>query len=209
MKGEIIDNLNLRYAVKIFDKTLTISEKDWSIIEDALILTPSSFGLEPWKFLVITNKELKKELKNFSFNQTQIEDCSHLLVLCAKKYIDNEYIKKCMQNIAKVRNVDISTLNKYKEVISSSIMQKEDHLNYTTNQTFIALGNILTVAAMLKIDSCPIGGFISEEYDRILKIPDGFTSSVVCTFGYRNKDDKYAKLAKVRQSKKELIIKYN
>jgi nitroreductase len=209
MKGEIINSLNLRYSVKIFDKNLTISEKDWSIIEDALILTPSSFGLEPWKFLVITNKELKKELKAYSFNQAQIEDCSHLLVLCAKKYIDNEYIKKCMQNIAKVRNVDISTLNQYKDVISSYMMQEKDHLNYATNQTFIALGNILTVAAMLKIDACPIGGFISREYDKILKIPDGFTSSVVCAFGYRSEEDKYARLAKVRQSKKELIIKYN
>lgn len=209
MQAKIIESLNKRYSVKIFDSNKKISSENWNVIEEALSLTPSSFGLEPWQFLVITNPNLKQKLKSVSWNQSQIEDCSHLVVFCSKKNIDNAYITECLQNIANVRDIDVSNLSEYENVINNSIKTNPHHLMYTSNQTFIALGSILTVAAMLDIDACPIGGFHSSEYDKILNISPSYTSSVICAFGYRDKTDKYAKLKKVRKDKQDTIIKYN
>ena len=208
MKDAILKSLHNRYSVKTFDSSHKIKDEDWNLIEQALLLTPSSFGLEPWKFLVITNQELKAKLRTCSWGQTQIEDCSHLVVFCAKKQIDAKYIEHAIQNIAKVREVPLSSLDGYKKMIIEYANNLQNHLSYTSNQAFIALGNVLTVSAMLNIDSCAIGGFEPEKYNEILNISSEYTSCVVCAFGYRSEDDKYSKIKKVRQSEEDIIIKY-
>jgi nitroreductase len=205
----IIDALQSRYSVKQFDATKKISEEDWSVIEDALVLTPSSFGLEPWKFIVIKDATLKEQLKAASWHQPQITDCSHLVVFCAKNTIDAEYIGVVIDNMATVRRVSADDMKGYKDRLLGYFANESlNQPHYTANQTFIALGSILTVASLLKIDACPIGGFEPNEYSRILGdvIPAGYTPSVVCPFGYRMEGDKYASIKKARQPKQNLII---
>ncbi len=205
----IIDGLQTRYSVKQFDTAKKISDEDWSVIEDALVLTPSSFGLEPWKFVVIKDENLKSQLKVASWNQPQITDCSHLVVFCAKNVIDTQYIDLVINNMANVRGLHASDLAGYKERLLGYFANKDlNHIEYTTNQTFIALGSILTIASLLKIDACPIGGFEPNEYSKILVdvIPAGYTPSVVCPFGYRMPEDKYANIKKARQPKQSIII---
>lgn len=208
MKDMIIKNLKDRYSVKIFNKELKIKDEDWEVMEEALLLTPSSFGLEPWKFLVITNQELKEKLKPASWGQSQISDCSHLVVFCSRKHLDEGYINASIQRIADVRGVEISSLNLYKERITEYAKHLQNHLEYTTNQTFIALGNILTVASILNIQACPIGGFEPQKYNEILNIDKNYTASVVCAFGYKSNEDKYAITKKVRKKKEDIITKY-
>jgi nitroreductase len=207
MKEEIIKSLNARYSTKLFDKTKKISKETWEVMEEALLLTPSSFGMEPWKFYVITNDEVKSKLRPFSWNQSQIEDCSHLVVFASRKQIDNTYINSVVERIAEVRGVPLSSLEGYAKMMIESMAKNPNHLGYSSNQTFIALGNILTVASLLKIDACPIGGFEPEKYDEILQIPADYTSVVVCPFGYKSSEDKYASLKKVRRRKEEMIIR--
>jgi nitroreductase len=207
MKEEIIKSLNARYSTKLFDKTKKISKETWEVMEEALLLTPSSFGMEPWKFYVITNDEVKSKLRPFSWNQSQIEDCSHLVVFASKKQIDSTYINSVVERIAEVRGVPLSSLEGYAKMMTESMAKNPNHLGYSSNQTFIALGNILTVASLLKIDACPIGGFEPEKYNEILQIPADYTSVVVCPFGYKSSEDKYASLKKVRRRKEEMIVR--
>lgn len=206
MKSEnILNSLTWRYSAKIFDTTKKISDDDWNAIEDALILTPSSFGLQAWKFIVVQNPEMKEKLKNASYQQSQVSDCSHLLVLCSKKDVTQDDIDLYIDSIAKIRNVSLESLNGFKKYIVDTLMHLRPSMGaYLENQVFIALGNVLTVAAMMKIDACPIGGFEREKYDEILKLTD-YTTSVVCPFGYRDSTDKYAQLKKVRYSKENLF----
>jgi nitroreductase len=207
MKEELIKSLNARYSVKLFDKTKKIPTEIWNSMEEALLLTPSSFGMEPWKFYIITNDDVKSKLRPFSWNQSQIEDCSHLVVFACRKQIDASYINSVISRIAAVRNVPLSSLDGYKNMMLESMSKNKDHEKYSSNQTFIALGNILTVASLLNVDACPIGGFEPEKYNEILQIPSDYTSCVVCAFGYKSSEDKYAQVKKVRMTKDDIIIK--
>jgi nitroreductase len=205
MKNEIIKSLKERYSVKVFDKAKKIPSDIWNAVEEALVLTPSSFGLEPWKFYIITNQEMKTALYPHSLGQSQIEDCSHLVVFCSKKNVDEAFIKNSIENMAKVRNLPVSSFDGYKALVSQTMKKIPNHLEYTSNQTFIALGSILTIASLLKIDACPIGGFIHEKYNEVLQIPAEYTSSVVCAFGYKvNENDKKQK---ARKPHSEVIVK--
>jgi len=203
-----LDSLRWRYATKAFDPQQTIPEKTWSAIEDSLVLTPSSFGLQPWHFLVITNDEIKAELLPHSWNQTQVTECSHYVVLAAKTQIGEAEIQEWVDRITEIRGDSPASLNGYREMMSGFMtqMNADEIRNWARLQTYIALGQLMTTAAALGIDACPMEGFVPPEYDRILDLPaKGLTASVACALGYRDKDDKYADLAKVRFEKKALV----
>ncbi len=207
---ELIEQLRWRYAVKRFDPTRKISEADWQTLEDALVLTPSSYGLQPWKFYVVTDENVKKELQPHAWNQPQIVEASHLIVIAAQKDANPETIEKYLNRVMEVRGSKREDLEMLKSMMLSSQKMARDNnfLNeWAARQCFIALGNILTSAAMLGIDACPMEGFLPVEFDRVLGIEkDGYGSVVVCAVGYRNNEqDWLSKLPKVRYENTELV----
>ncbi len=206
---ELIEKLNWRYAVKRFDPTKKISDLDWKTLEDALVLSPSSYGLQPWKFYVVTDEATKKELLPHAWNQPQIVEASHLIVIAAKQNANPSDIEKYVNRIIEVRGTkreDLEILNGM--MLNSQKMAIESGFinEWSARQCFIALGNIMTSAAMLGIDACPMEGFIPPEFDRVLGITDeGFASVVVCAVGYRSSEDWLAQLPKVRYENSDLV----
>lgn len=204
----LLKSLQWRYATKAFDSERQIPESIWSSLEDSLILTPSSFGLQPWHFFVITNPEIKAELLPHSWNQAQVTECSHFVVLAAQKNVGDVEISQLMDHTSTLRKVEIATLDGYRKMMSGFMaqMNPEELLNWAKLQTYIALGQLMTSASVLGVDACPMEGFVSAEYDRILGLEEkGLSASVACALGYRSTADKYAELPKVRYEKSELI----
>lgn len=205
---KILDSLNWRYATKIFDKNKKISDKDFKIILESLKLTPSSFWLQPWKFLVIKNPEIREKLKEHSWNQSQVTDSSHLIVICRKDWINENYIDHFLESTAEIRGAEISSLSSYKKLMIWNLLESKKDLDvWAKNQCYIALWNLLTVCAAIKIDACPIEWFDPAKYDEILWLKDKWLkSSLVCPVGYRSEEDKYWALKKVRFDLDELVV---
>jgi nitroreductase len=206
---DLLAGLRWRYAVKSFDGNRSIASDTWDALEQALVLTPSSYGLQPWKFLVINDAALKAELRTHSWNQSQITDCSHLVVLLAKRSIDSSDLERLIQATAHTRGIEATGLEGYKGMMQRDLVEgprSQTIGTWASNQVYIALGNLMTAAALLGVDSCPIEGFSPPDYDRILGLENSpYRSTVVCPCGYRSADDKYAALAKVRYPLNELI----
>jgi nitroreductase len=207
--ASLLAHLNWRYATKAFDTAKTISPEDWKALEEALILTPSSFGLQPWKFIVITDKEMKAKLKAHSWNQSQVTDCSHYVVFASLKKICEADIDKFLAHTVKVRGGSLEALKGYRGMMTGFLIQGAGSKNATewaVRQTYIALGNFMTAAALLRIDTCPMEGFVPAEYDKILGLEaKGLTAAVCCAAGYRRADDKHAGLPKIRFHTDEMI----
>lgn len=207
----LVDRLMWRYAVKKFEATKKIPDKTWDALEQALVLTPSSFGLQPWKFIVITNAALKEKLFAHSGNQKQIVTCSHLVVCAAKKETGAKEIEEFINLTAATRNLDLQSLEPYKQSIMGSIVDgsmKNPVHSWAVHQIYIALGNLMTSAALLGVDTCPMEGFDAEAYDSILELPlQGLSATVLCTAGYRAPDDAFQNVKKVRFSR-DLIIEH-
>lgn len=197
----LLESLQWRYATKSFDPTKKISETDWHVLEESLRLAPSSFGLQPWKFFVIQNPEVRKTLLPLSWNQSQIEACSHLVVITALKTITKDYITHYVQHIANTRHIPVEGLAGYQDMMVTSLLSRpqETLLAWAQRQAYIALGGLLYTAAALEIDSCPIEGFDPKGYDQVLSLENTpYTSSVVAALGYRDAKDHYQHLEKVR-----------
>ena len=205
--SQLVDSYNWRYAVKKFDSTKRIDSETWTAIEKSLVLTPSSFGLQPWKFIVISSPENKAKLPAISWNQTQPGDCSHMVVFAARKALDEAYLDAFLASTAKMRNVPVESLAGYRKVILGFLQGTAGrHLAWSCNQTYIALGQLLASAAMLGVDACPMEGIVAAEYDRLLGL-DGsdYTTVVGCALGFRHTDDHYAAQPKVRFDASEMI----
>jgi nitroreductase len=206
---ELLAAQRWRYATKLFDPSRTIPAEQWQALEDCLVLSPSSYGLQPWKFLVIDDPALRQELRPHSWNQSQVTDCSHLVVLLVKRTVTAADADRFVASIATARGQEISSLDTYRQMIQVDLIEGPRAAaieRWASNQLYIALGNLMTSAALLGIDTCPIEGFSPPDYDRILGLESGpFRSAVVCACGYRSADDKYATLAKVRYPASELI----
>ncbi|MBM5792578.1 MAG: NAD(P)H-dependent oxidoreductase [Cyanobacteria bacterium K_DeepCast_150m_m2_101] len=198
-----------RYATKAFDAERQIDTATWASLEQALVLTASSYGLQPWKFLVITDAAIRAELRPHSWNQSQITDCSHLVVLLKKRTITAADADRLIHTIATTRGIDTSVLDGYRQMIQVDLIdgpRSQIIQQWAANQVYIALGNLLTSAALLGVDTCAIEGFSPADYDSILDLEsDDYQSCVVCACGYRSTDDKYASLAKVRYTATDLI----
>lgn len=206
---DLLEQLTWRYATKQFDPSQSIPPELWTALEDALVLTPSSYGLQPWKFIVITNPELKAQLKPVSWNQSQITDCSHLVVFTIKKNVTTADVDQFIARTAEVRGVTPESISGYRNVIVSDVVYGPRSLNaneWATRQAYIALGNFMTCAALLGVDTCPLEGIDAAKYDKLLGLPQkGYATVVAAAAGYRAVDDKYAQLPKVRFSKEGVI----
>jgi nitroreductase len=211
LSGEsLIQQLQWRYATKKFDATRKVSAKDWTTLEEALVLTASSYGLQPWKFIIVTDPALKAQLRPASWNQSQVEDCSHLVVLAAKQDITETDVDFFIARIAEVRGVTIESLAGYKGFMMGDLVNGPRHAiikEWAARQTYIAMGNLLTSAAVLGIDACPFEGIEPPKYDEILGlVGSGYATVAACPVGYRAADDKYASTPKVRFATKDVIV---
>jgi nitroreductase len=201
-----IQQLQWRYATKQFDKDKKIDPELWQQIESSLILTPSSFGLQPWKFIVITDPDLKQQLLPLSWHQKQVVDCSHFVVLCAKDAMEKHDVDAFLDNTIRTRGGTRNDLKAYEEMMLGflSRMNETDTFHWAKNQVYIALGQLMATAAALEVDACPMEGINPPAFDQLLEL-SGYKTVVACALGYRHQDDKYATLPKVRFSPNVVI----
>ena len=208
--SQLLDRLNWRYATKQFDPSRKISPEDWAALEDALVLSPSSGGLQPWKFVVVTDPEVRAKLTPASYGQAQIKDASHLVVFAAKTHFGEADVDAHLKNLAEAQGAPIEALAPLRGMLVGGIVQAMDEPArnaWARNQTYIALGNLLTSAALLGIDACPMEGFDRAQYDELLGLKaKGLASAVIATLGYRLPTDKYAAAPKVRFPKNQIVI---
>ncbi len=208
--SQLLDQLNWRYATKQFDPSLKISAEDWATIEEALLLSPSSGGLQPWKFIVITDPAVRAKLQPASYGQPQVVDASHLVVIAAKQNLSETEVDEYLHHVASVRSIPFESLAAYRGMLVGGIIKAKDDATrneWARNQAYIALGNLLTSAALLGIDACPMEGFDRAQYDEILGLKaQGLASAVIAPLGYRSSSDQYASLAKVRLPKEKTFL---
>lgn len=205
---DILKALGWRYATKKFDSTKKIPPKDFDELLEVLRLAPSSYGLQPWKFVVVKNKELRTKLREAAWNQPQITDASNFIILCARTDVNENFVKKFVKSVAETRKVSVESLNGYQDgmVGAMSKMAEEKRLEWSKKQVYLALGMLLEAAALKKIDACPMEGFDPQKFDEILGLKkENATATVICALGYRIEDDVTAKIAKVRFPKEEVI----
>jgi nitroreductase len=208
-REQLLDRLNWRYATKQFDPERKISARDWATLEEALRLSPSSGGLQPWKFVVITDPAMRAKLLPVSYGQPQITNASHLVVFAAKKNFGEADVDAFINHAAATRGVPVESLTPYRDILVGGIVRANDEPArdaWARNQTYIALGTLLTSAALLGIDACPMEGFDRAQYDEILGLKDeGYGSAAIATLGYRASTDKYAEATKVRFPKEQIF----
>lgn len=203
-----LDNLNWRYATKQFDATKKISEENLAILKEAVRLSASSYGLQPYEVYIIEDKETREKLRAAGYNQTQITDASHLFVFAAKNDVTATDVDNYMEAISNERNVPVDALSGFAGAINGAVvgLPQEVKANWAAKQSYIALGNILSAAADLQIDACPMEGFDHAAFDEILGLTEkGLHSTAIITLGYRSEEDQYQHLKKVRKSSEELF----
>jgi nitroreductase len=193
--------LQWRYATKRFDPQAKIPSDAWEVLEHSLVLTPSSFGLQPWKFLVVRDPETRQALARASWNQPQVTEASHFIVLTARTHLDSSDVDASLARMAEVQAMPVEKLAPLRSVIEGFIqpMAPETLAQWNARQVYIALGQFMTAAAMLGIDTCPMEGLDPSAYNTILQLDDtGYTTVVACAAGYRDPTDKAAGMPKVR-----------
>ncbi|MEY4834755.1 MAG: hypothetical protein RI980_870 [Bacteroidota bacterium] len=203
-----IENQNWRYATKKFNSEKKISNSDLEILKEAIQLSSSSYGLQPYKVLIIENEEIRKQLQPASWGQSQITDASHLFVFASETNVDAEYITRYAENMAKTRNIPFDSVKGYADFMIGNItsLTPEKQLIWAQKQAYLALGNLLNAAAELKIDVTPMEGFLPEQYNEILGLSEkGLHATLVATIGYRHDEDDTQHYAKVRKPKSELF----
>lgn len=207
--SQFIKNATWRYATKKFDTTKKVSEADLTILKDAIRLSASSYGLQPYKVLLIENPAIRAQLQPVSWGQTQIVDASHLLVFANITNIGATEIDAYFDNLISTRGIPMDAVQGYADFMKSKIVSLPEHAknSWTSKQTYLALGNLLNAAAELNIDVTPIEGFEPEKYNEILGLDKlGLNASLVAAIGYRHEEDATQYYAKVRKSNEDLFI---
>lgn len=209
MTSNTIEKLQWRYATKRFDSTKKLSKEKLDILKQSFNLTATSFGLQPLRLLVVSNQSLKEKLMAFTYNQPQIRDASHILVLCIEKEIDASFIIDHFKRVEDTRNTPRKILEPYEENLVNAFSEKHtsEIRQWMSNQLYLTLGALLTVCAIEGIDSCPMEGFEPENYDQLLGLKEkGLESVIVLPVGYRDESDFFSNLKKVRRGVDELVI---
>lgn len=208
----IIEALNWRYATKKFDSDKKINKEELDVLLEALRLSPSSYGLQPWKFLIVNNKDTRVKIRAGAYDQSQITDASQIIVFANKKNIDANLIDEYLQFVSKEKNVDISKLQGFGEMMKGSFEGRtiENLRNWASCQLYLAVGTLLTSCAVSGIDACPMEGFDKIKIDEILGLDKlGLESKVIVAIGYRASDDSSALSKKIRFPKEEVFIEIN
>lgn len=206
---QLLDALQWRYATKIFDATKKIPADVWGALEKSLVLTPTSYGLQPYQFLVVQDAAKRAALLPQSWGQKQVVDCSHYIVFTARTEMKPADVDRLIARIVEVRRVPAESIQFYKDMMLGDVVNgprgKTAH-EWAARQCYIALGNLMTCAAVLGVDACPMEGINPAEYDKILGLDgSGYKTVVALALGYRAAGDKYAAIPKVRYPADELI----
>lgn len=207
----IIQSLEWRYACKKFDSSKSLSKKEIDTLIQAFNLTATSFGLQPIKMLVIQNTTLQKKLVAHSFGQQQVADASHLLVLCIQDYYTLDDIDTYFDLEKEIRNTPEKIIKPYREQLKGIFEDKStiEKQKSAINQAYIALGNLMTVCALEKIDACPMEGFNAQKYDELLELKaKNLKSVLLLPVGFRAEDDFMSTLKKVRKPIDQTILNY-
>jgi nitroreductase/dihydropteridine reductase len=205
----LLDKLNWRYATKKFDETKKLSADQLSALLDLVHLSPSSAGLQAYRILVVENQDIKEKLREAARGQQQLTAASHIIVFAAETNLDTAYVKNYIDRIAATRGVERANLEAFENNITHAVnsMTEDVKIVWNHKQAYIALGVLLTAAAELGIDACPMEGFEAGSFDEILGLKAlGLTTSVIAPIGFRADDDPFSKAAKVRRPKEELFI---
>jgi nitroreductase len=206
---QLLEALHWRYATKVFDATRKIPAATWQALEQSLVLTPSSYGLQPYRFLIVQDVAKRAALLPHSWGQKQVVDCSHFVVFLARTEMKEADVDKLIARIAEVRRIAPDSIKFYRDMMLGDIVHgprgKVAH-EWAARQCYIALGSLMTCAAALGVDTCPMEGLVPPEYDRILGLDgSGYKTVMACALGYRAAGDKYAGLAKVRYETGDLL----
>jgi nitroreductase len=206
---QLLQALNWRYATKFFDATKKIPTDTWQALEQVLVLTPTSYGLQPYKFLVINDPAKRAALLPHSWGQKQVVDASHFVVFTARTEMTEADVDRFIKRTTEVRKLPDGAFNPYRDMMLGDIVNgprgKIAH-EWAARQAYIALGNLMTCVAVLGVDACPMEGIVPAEYDKILNLNgSGYATVVACALGYRAASYKYASLAKVRYEAKDLV----
>lgn len=204
-----LDHQNWRYATKKFDTTKKISTEDLNILKEAIRLSSSSYGLQPYKVIIVENPEIRALLQPAAWGQSQIVEASHLIIFANETNVDDSTIDSYLKKISETRNTPIEALSGYGDFMKSKITTLETEVKntWTAKQTYLALGNLLNAAAELKIDVTPMEGFVAERVNEILGLEKlGLNASLLATLGYRHAEDATQHYKKVRKSTEELFI---
>lgn len=204
----MIDSLNWRYATKKFDKNKHVSAEDIQLLKETVRLTASSYGLQPYKVLEVKSPEIREKLKAVSFGQPQVTDASTLFVFCANDDLTDTHIDAYLELSAKTQKVDVEVFKGYGDFMKGVFGSRTtaDKHEWAARQAYIALGNLLTTAASMQIDVCPMEGFDAQQYNEILGLKgSGYSSVVIAAIGYRSADDEAQNKAKVRRPLGELF----
>jgi nitroreductase len=203
-----LENLKWRYATKKFDSSKKISSEDLEKLKEAIQLSVSSYGLQLYKVIIVENTSLREKLKPVSWGQDQITQASHLVIFCNYTNVKDKHVDHFLNMTAKSQNMDAKNLSGYGDFMKDKInkMTKSESFNWTSRQTYLALGNLLNACAALKIDSCPMEGFEPEKYNDILGLTEqGLNAAVIATIGYRSNEDHTQNRPKVRKPLNELF----
>ena len=206
---DVIKQLEWRYATKKFDATKKLSKNKLNILKNAFNLTATSFGLQTISLVILEDKAIRATLVEHSYNQNQVLEASHLLVICIQNNIKKTDVNSYYKNIKTIRNTPDNILEPYRKDLEEmmSNMSVKQRQQWSKNQAYIALGNLMTICAIENIDACPMEGFISKKYDSILKLNDkGLKSVLLLPVGYRATDGMFSTFKKVRKPIKETVI---
>ncbi|WP_333694908.1 NAD(P)H-dependent oxidoreductase [Flavobacterium sp.] len=207
--SNFIENQKWRYATKKFDASKKISEADFNVLKQAIQLSSSSYGLQPYKVFIIENPEIRAKIQPVAWGQSQIVEASHLLVFANITNFGASQIDSYIENMATTRGITVESIQGYADFMKSKITTLPEDLRntWTSKQTYLALGNLLNAAAELKIDVTPMEGFEPEKVNEILGLNEmGLNASLLATIGYRHEEDATQHYAKVRKPENELFI---
>ena len=199
--SQLISALEWRYATKLFD-TKKLPDATWSALEKSLQLAPSSFGLQPWKFIVVENPEIRAKLRPVSWNQSQVTDASHLVVFTRRTEMTEKDVQDFFDLMVSERKVEAEKIEAYRQMMIGGVVKAKDaatQKEWAARQVYIALGQLMAAAGVIGVDTCALEGIDPAAYDEILGLKGtGYETVVACAVGYRSADDKYAAMKKVR-----------
>jgi len=207
----ILEQLNWRYATKRFDSSKKISDADFQVLEEALRLSPSSYGIQPWKFIVVQNPEIREKLKAAAYGQPQLTEASHIVVFSYRKNIDEAHVQSYINRTAEVRGIPTESLNDFKNMMLGDFVKGPRAPiadTWCQRQVYISLGFLVETAALLEIDACPMEGFDASAFDKILGLEGtGWGAICMAALGYRSSEDQLSKAKKVRFAKADVVSK--
>ena len=204
-----IEALNWRYAVQAFDPKKKLTPEQLTILTEALRLAPSAFGLQPWKFIIVSNPEIRAKLREAAYGQPKVTDASHFIVLATPVKVDAAFADTFIASVAKTRGLKVSDLKGLEDMVKGALARNTPEANreWAARQAYIALGSLLTAAAIEGIDAGPMEGFDPKKFDEILGLDKlGLESRAAVAVGFRDPSDPAAARVKSRFSRDEVIV---